>query len=162
MSQLIHMNKKSIIIIISSIIVVATAIAMIAKKQQSVTSIDGELQDLQEVVNSLPQQDTPIVPQVKVVSEVKPAVPTETVQTVQEHAEYTAAQVAQHNSASSCYTIVNGVVYDLTDWISQHPGGSRAIIRMCGVDGTAEFMDQHGGQGRPEAELANYKIGILK
>ena len=74
---------------------------------------------------------------------------------------YTMAQVAQHNSSTSCFTAINGSVYDLTSFIGQHPGGPQAILSLCGVDGTAAFMSQHGGQGRPEQELASLKIGTL-
>jgi len=71
------------------------------------------------------------------------------------------AQVAAHNSASSCWTAINGKVYNLTAWIDQHPGGPEAILSLCGTDGTAAFEAQHGGQARPEAELANFYVGPL-
>ncbi len=71
------------------------------------------------------------------------------------------AQVKQHNSASSCYTAINGSVYDVTSWINQHPGGASAILSLCGTDGSAAFDAQHGGQRRPESELASFKIGAL-
>lgn len=38
---------------------------------------------------------------------------------------FTMAQVQAHNSASSCYSVVNGSVYDLTNWIDRHPGGKK-------------------------------------
>lgn len=75
---------------------------------------------------------------------------------------YTAAEVALHSSASSCWSIVDGQVYDLTSYISRHPGGSSRILRICGKDGSSEFDDQHGGSSRPEQILAGYKIGPLK
>lgn len=75
---------------------------------------------------------------------------------------YTAAEVALHTSTQNCWSIVNGKVYDLTSWISRHPGGSGAIKQMCGIDGSAGFNGQHGGQGRPEQELASFYIGVLK
>jgi len=69
--------------------------------------------------------------------------------------------VAQHVAPESCWSVVNGNVYDLTDWIARHPGGSGNIIRMCGIDATADFNRQHGGQGRPESELKAYLLGAL-
>jgi hypothetical protein len=36
-----------------------------------------------------------------------------------------------------------------------------AILSLCGKDGTVAFNAQHGGQGRPETELASFKIGTL-
>jgi cytochrome b involved in lipid metabolism len=74
---------------------------------------------------------------------------------------FTMTQVAAHKSSASCYTVISGEVYDLTSWISQHPGGSSAILSICGVDGTAAFNGQHGGQSRPASELAGFKIGVL-
>lgn len=76
-------------------------------------------------------------------------------------ASYSLADVAKHKEASSCWTAISGSVYDLTAWIDQHPGGSENILRTCGIDATAAFQAQHGGQGRPEAELASFKIGAL-
>ena len=74
---------------------------------------------------------------------------------------FTLADVATHNSASSCYAAVSGSVYDLTSWISEHPGGTRAILGMCGRDATSAFIAQHGGQARPASELAAFQIGTL-
>jgi cytochrome b involved in lipid metabolism len=74
---------------------------------------------------------------------------------------YTMADVAKHADSSSCWTVVNNGVYDVTSFISGHPGGSGAILSLCGHDGTAGFEDQHGGQRRPTNELASLKIGDL-
>ncbi len=74
---------------------------------------------------------------------------------------FTSAQVTMHNNESSCYTIIEGKVYDLTSWISQHPGGERAILSICGKDGTAAYEGQHGGESRPEKILATFYIGEL-
>lgn len=75
---------------------------------------------------------------------------------------YTSTEVHTHASSSSCWTIVAGGVYDLTSWISRHPGGSGAIKSMCGVDATADFADQHGGERQAEQALSGYKIGFLQ
>ncbi len=75
---------------------------------------------------------------------------------------YTLAQVATHSDSNSCWTAINGVVYDLTAWISAHPGGEGAILSICGKDGSTAFNGQHGGQGRPEQVLVTFKIGTLK
>lgn len=78
-----------------------------------------------------------------------------------ETSEYTLATVAIHNSASSCWAAINGNVYDLTDWISQHPGGPEHILGICGTDGSAAFNTQHGGERDPAQELKNFYIGTL-
>ncbi|PFG17583.1 cytochrome b5-like protein [Propionicimonas paludicola] len=74
---------------------------------------------------------------------------------------YSLAEVAKHADANSCWSAVNGKVYDLTKWINQHPGGPRRILAMCGKDASDAFNGQHGGQARPEKELAGFEIGTL-
>lgn len=81
--------------------------------------------------------------------------------TVSEPKTFTFAEVATHNSASSCYTAVNGGVYDATGFINKHPGGAEKILNLCGKDGSTFFNKQHGGQAKAEAALASLKIGIL-
>jgi cytochrome b involved in lipid metabolism len=74
---------------------------------------------------------------------------------------YTLAQVATHNNSKSCWAAINGNVYDLTSWISQHPGGEGRILSICGKDGTQAFGGQHGSDPRAQAMLATFKIGAL-
>jgi hypothetical protein len=73
----------------------------------------------------------------------------------------TSADVAKHGTRESCWSIVNGSVYDLTSWIPNHPGGEGAILRMCGTDGSAGFNRQHGGAAKQATILAGFKIGTL-
>lgn len=76
-------------------------------------------------------------------------------------ATYTMAEVATHNSASSCWSAINGSVYDLTTWINQHPGGSEHILPLCGTDGSSAFNAQHTGDVQATGQLAEFKIGTL-
>lgn len=75
---------------------------------------------------------------------------------------YTAADVAAHNSSGDCWTSINGVVYNVTDWEDKHPGGAQRIMQLCGIDGTSLFDGQHEGEPKPEQILAGYEIGVLK
>ncbi len=74
---------------------------------------------------------------------------------------YSLSDVAAHATPTDCWTAVAGTVYDLTQWIDQHPGGSGVIEGMCGIDATAAFEAQHQGQGEPNDALAAYAIGPL-
>lgn len=77
-------------------------------------------------------------------------------------ATYSMSEVATHNSAASCYTTIEGSVYDVTSYVSKHPGGQSAIKSICGVDGSAAFGGQHSGAGKPTSTLAQFKIGVLQ
>jgi|GEM_PF-911258 len=62
---------------------------------------------------------------------------------------YTAQEVTTHSKTTDCWTIVDDVIYDITEYIVDHPGGE-IIATICGKDGTQEFKNQ----GAPK-ELAD-------
>jgi hypothetical protein len=74
---------------------------------------------------------------------------------------YTMAQVRANNTAANCWAVIDDSVYDLTNWIKSHPGGSGAIVGLCGTDGSAAFSVKHGNQSRPAAQLNSYRLGPL-
>lgn len=73
---------------------------------------------------------------------------------------YTAAQVAVHNVRTDCWMIISNNVYNLTNFISSHPGGANAIVSRCGIDGTVAF-NNIGHSPAADALLATYLIGTL-
>lgn len=87
--------------------------------------------------------------------------PTPTVSATPTPAGYTMAQVRANNTARSCWTAIDGFVYNLTSWINSHPGGSGAILFLCGTDGTNAFKAQHENQTRPTIRLETYRLGPL-
>jgi cytochrome b involved in lipid metabolism len=89
------------------------------------------------------------------------ATPTQSPTPTQTAAALTLSEVAKRNTQSECWVVIDGGVYDLTDWIRQHPGGSGSIRSLCGTDGTAQFTSQHGGEARPSSTLERYYLGPL-
>jgi hypothetical protein len=74
---------------------------------------------------------------------------------------YTMAQVQANNTSAKCWTVINGNVYDLTNWIASHPGGQSPIKGLCGRDGSSSFNGRHRGQSGPAESLAAYLLGPL-
>jgi hypothetical protein len=89
------------------------------------------------------------------------ATPTPTPTPTATAAGYTMAQVRANNTARSCWSAIDGFVYDLTRWINSHPGGSGSILFLCGTDGTNAFSAQHQNQARPAVRLDSYRLGPL-
>ncbi|KAF9446519.1 hypothetical protein P691DRAFT_803851 [Macrolepiota fuliginosa MF-IS2] len=52
-------------------------------------------------------------------------------------------EVAKHNSRDSCWIIVHGNVYDVTEFLDDHPGGSKIILKYAGKDATQEYDPIH-------------------
>jgi cytochrome b involved in lipid metabolism len=79
---------------------------------------------------------------------------------------YTAAEVAQHNTQSNCWLIINAKVYELTSYLNSHPAGASAITPYCGADGTQGFITKDKGTPKDHDPssytlLDNYYIGNL-
>jgi cytochrome b involved in lipid metabolism len=49
--------------------------------------------------------------------------------------------VSQHNAPDDCWIIFSGSIYDVTNFISLHPGGAEALTPYCGADGTAALAE---------------------
>lgn len=153
------MNKKTIAMIVISLVVIVFAIIAASKYNTELIpeSIDSAISGNTET------KETGTTDQVIIT---KPVVtkPTTTITTTTTPATvktFTIAQVATHNSEANCYSAINGNVYDLTAFITKHPGGDRNILRICGIDGSAAFDGQHGGDSKPERILAGFEIGTL-
>lgn len=74
---------------------------------------------------------------------------------------YTMADVRANATPAKCWSAIDGNVYDLTRWISSHPGGPSPIRFLCGIDGTNAFKAQHANQSSPMARLSSYLLGPL-
>ena len=52
-------------------------------------------------------------------------------------------ELGEHRSEESCWMAIDGSVYDLTEFLSKHPGGKAIILKHSGKDATAIFKTYH-------------------
>jgi len=129
-----------------------------SRAKSAITIAVGEKEVTGEVLRGPAPVATPVVSAKPSPTPVASASPTPEVTTA---SAYTMAKVKENNSATSCWSLINGNVYDLTKWINSHPGGSSAIKGICGRDGSSNFNGRHGGQSNPAENLAMYLLGPL-
>ena len=70
-------------------------------------------------------------------------------------------EVKKHNSADDCWSIIDGNVYDLTNWVDSHPGGKERITAICGKDGTSSFLGKHSNSNTAKSQLNRFDLGKL-
>ncbi|KAL2015917.1 hypothetical protein VTK56DRAFT_4531 [Thermocarpiscus australiensis] len=58
-------------------------------------------------------------------------------------APLTGVEVAKHNRPDDCWVIVHGRAYDVTEFLPEHPGGTKIILKYAGKDATDEFDPIH-------------------
>lgn len=76
-----------------------------------------------------------------------------------------ARELGGHDSSDDCWMAIDGVVYDLTAYIPEHPTPPAILTEWCGKVATEPYRTK--GYGRPhspaaDALLAGYRIGRLE
>ena len=73
--------------------------------------------------------------------------------------------VAEHDSRESCWKVIDGVVYDFTDYHPDHPTADGVFLRWCGREASKAWHGKGEGRGhspRAEGMLEDYRIGVLR
>ncbi|KAI9295526.1 hypothetical protein K502DRAFT_315692 [Neoconidiobolus thromboides FSU 785] len=70
-------------------------------------------------------------------------------------------EISKHNSATDCWCIIYDKVYDLTQFLGEHPGGKNIILKYAGKDATKAFDPIHPKDIiqrllPPEVEMGTY------
>ncbi|PLN78875.1 putative mitochondrial cytochrome b2 [Aspergillus taichungensis] len=70
-------------------------------------------------------------------------------------------QVAGHNTPNDCWIVVENHVWDVTDFLEEHPGGSAIILKYAGRDATKAYSEVHT-PGVLKSNLPSDKyVGVL-
>ncbi len=75
---------------------------------------------------------------------------------------YSRNNVLLHNQINDCWIIVRNSIYNITEFIASHPGGSDILLSRAGEDATSFFMAKHGRSAGVMNRLEKYKIGELE
>ncbi|KAL8425248.1 hypothetical protein Efla_002314 [Eimeria flavescens] len=70
-------------------------------------------------------------------------------------------ELAQHTARSDCWVALEGVVYDISNYLRFHPGGSSILLSVAGREAGIEFRRHHPWVNYGFI-LENCRVGILK
>ncbi|KAL4874415.1 cytochrome b5-like heme/steroid binding domain-containing protein [Aspergillus karnatakaensis] len=74
---------------------------------------------------------------------------------------YTKDELLIHNRDGDLWLAIDGVVYDLTRFSDEHPGGTKILVGVAGTDASKKFRKYHG-DNILQRYAKEYKIGTLK
>ncbi|XP_064598122.1 acyl-CoA 6-desaturase-like [Liolophura sinensis] len=75
---------------------------------------------------------------------------------------FTWEDVIAHNKHDDKWLVIEGKVYDITNWSRRHPGGSRVISHFAGQDATDAFRAFHNDLGNVKKYLTPIYKGDLR
>ncbi|KAI2786819.1 NADH-cytochrome b5 reductase 1 [Penicillium oxalicum] len=75
--------------------------------------------------------------------------------------EYSMQDVAAHNTKSDTWIVIHGQVFDITEYLQDHPGGAEILVEVAGKDATADYEDVGHSEDAREI-MQPYLIGVLK
>lgn len=74
-------------------------------------------------------------------------------------------ELASHDTADSCWKEIEGLVYDVTDFIDRHPTPESVMTQWCGRPSTEGWVDKGNGQPHSagaEDLLDDFLVGYLE
>jgi L-lactate dehydrogenase (cytochrome) len=71
--------------------------------------------------------------------------------------EITKEELSKHISQDDLWIAINGVVYDVTNFINDHPGGSKPLLKYAGTDATEAFGNVH-----PYLDIEGFYVVVKK
>ncbi|KAJ5885355.1 Cytochrome b5 [Penicillium taxi] len=75
--------------------------------------------------------------------------------------EYSLQEVAAHNTKGDVWIVIHGKVFDITEYVEDHPGGADVLLETAGSDATAEYEDV--GHSDDALEIMEpFQVGTLK
>jgi len=70
-------------------------------------------------------------------------------------------EIRKHRSAESAWVVIKNGVYDVTNYLSKHPGGAHTLLLASGQDVTYLFETSHTFVDTPRKILEGLKIGVV-
>jgi L-lactate dehydrogenase (cytochrome) len=72
----------------------------------------------------------------------------------------TAVELRENSTAESCFVSIDGIVYDVTQFLPSHPGGSKIVLNASGEDASTTFHAFHKASVLTDVATP-YRIGRL-
>lgn len=73
---------------------------------------------------------------------------------------YQRSQVAKNNDGKSALIIIKNNVYDVTKFLSEHPGGEEVLLEQAGKDSTDAF-EGVGHSAEAREMMKRYRVGEI-
>lgn len=80
-------------------------------------------------------------------------------------AGYSLSEVARHATLDDCWMVIEGIVYDVSDYVPRHPAPPNVLEQWCGREATEGMRtkgDDSDHSARAWRMLERYRVGPLQ
>lgn len=70
-------------------------------------------------------------------------------------------EVGKHNSEKDLWVVINDVVYDLTEYSNEHPGGPIVLLNKAGRNASLAFEQASHSKNAKENVMPKHAIGKI-
>ncbi|KAI8604712.1 cytochrome b5 [Dissophora ornata] len=74
---------------------------------------------------------------------------------------YTTTDLAVHNTKHSLFLAIHGKVYDISEFVDEHPGGEEVLLEEAGRDATEAFEDV-GHSDEAREIMKRFAVGVYQ
>ncbi|KAJ8934391.1 hypothetical protein NQ314_013432, partial [Rhamnusium bicolor] len=74
--------------------------------------------------------------------------------------QYSLADIKKHNDNRSTWIVIHNNIYDVTEFLNEHPGGEEVLLEQAGKEASEAFEDV-GHSSDARELMVKYKIGEL-
>nr|CAD1819900.1 unnamed protein product [Ananas comosus var. bracteatus] len=75
---------------------------------------------------------------------------------------YSPSEVSLHTSKTDCWLIIHGKVYDVTNFLEDHPGGEDALLHASASGDATESFEDVGHSSSATSMMESYLIGSVE
>ncbi|KAM0940701.1 putative cytochrome b5-like heme/steroid binding domain, cytochrome b5, heme-binding protein [Dioscorea sansibarensis] len=76
--------------------------------------------------------------------------------------KYSKSEISLHSSKKDCWLVIHGKVYDVTNFLDDHPGGDDVLIHASGSGDATQSFEDIGHSSTATSMMVGYLIGALE
>ncbi|XP_008781940.1 cytochrome B5-like [Phoenix dactylifera] len=76
--------------------------------------------------------------------------------------KYSPSQISLHTTKKDCWLIIHGKVYDVTNFLEDHPGGDDVLLHASANGDASQKFDEVGHSSTAASLMEGYLIGVVE
>ncbi|XP_010912740.1 uncharacterized protein [Elaeis guineensis] len=76
--------------------------------------------------------------------------------------KYSPSEISLHTTKKDCWLLIHGKVYDVTNFLEDHPGGEDALLHASANGDATQKFEEVGHSSTAFSMMEGYLIGVIE